>query len=452
MVTRIDGGTTTESVLGLNHSFTVGTVQDGDWLFCDFPITSSARNITQTAGPTLTQVGPTAGANQSGLALRAYKRKLTAADSGATFTLTNDVSGLKASISWIVLRDLNQTDAVADFNYRPATGVTDSATTNHPAAAIASAASYGVPLVFAADFRGSTQPNTSVWTPPAGYTKDSENFSGGTTNLVSSVCAYASGFSAVAAGAAVSPGIFQSDVSAFGASFTLILKLPNVPPTVSAGVDQVVGVGQPFTLTGEASDSDGSVNTVAWSLDSKPAGAADPTLTGASTSTATSSGGAATPGDYVYRFTATDDAGTPNSATMTLHVVTATPRPNALIAAGGCVAVGAADIPAALADESPTSYAETGANPAGTQMIVGYPGWAPGQETWDFSYAKSDNTAGIQILAELLCGSTVIDSVTVTATTTPQTATRVLTSAMRALITNRQVQSQMRRRYTFTTV
>src|SRR4051812_22722561 len=112
-LSRVAGGTTGESTSGLTHSFTIGTVLDNDWLICAFPYASGSRVVTQTAGPTLTEIGAP-GAAQSGATLRVYKRKLAAADSASTFTLTNDGAGLKAAMSWIIIRGANSTDIVGD--------------------------------------------------------------------------------------------------------------------------------------------------------------------------------------------------------------------------------------------------------------------------------------------------------------------------------------------------
>lgn len=91
----------------------------------------------------------------------------------------------------------------------------------------------------------------------------------------------------------------------------------NQPPVVSAGSSQTIT--QPAstaTLTGTASDPDGSISTLAWTFVSGPA---TPTIASPSTASTTVNGLTAA-GDYIFRLTATDNSGTAVAADVTITV------------------------------------------------------------------------------------------------------------------------------------
>jgi beta-glucanase (GH16 family) len=77
---------------------------------------------------------------------------------------------------------------------------------------------------------------------------------------------------------------------------------PNAPPEVNAGADQILRSGNSIMLTGSATDSDGTVESYAWTVQSGPN---TPTLSDDDTEVLTASGLVA--GIYVFRLTATDD-------------------------------------------------------------------------------------------------------------------------------------------------
>lgn len=104
----------------------------------------------------------------------------------------------------------------------------------------------------------------------------------------------------------------------------------NVAPAVSAGPDQTVQPGT-VTLTGSASDSDGTVASRHWTCTSYP-GATAPTLTGATTNTVSFTGVA---GVYTLQFTATDDQGASSSDTANVYVQAATVTPSAAVENSG---------------------------------------------------------------------------------------------------------------------
>jgi len=95
----------------------------------------------------------------------------------------------------------------------------------------------------------------------------------------------------------------------------------NLPPTASAGQDQLVMVGEPVTLRGTAVDPDGDPIAYEWRLASAPTGSlaqiAQPTL-------ATTSFVPDVPGVYLAMLTPSDFVGPGTSATATITAATAT--------------------------------------------------------------------------------------------------------------------------------
>ncbi|MET1255731.1 LamG-like jellyroll fold domain-containing protein [Aliikangiella maris] len=99
----------------------------------------------------------------------------------------------------------------------------------------------------------------------------------------------------------------------------------NQPPTADAGADQTVNATATVSLSGTASDSDGSISSVGWSqvsgamleISNATTNSATVTLLAVSTDT-----------DFVFRFTATDDNGATASDEVT---ITATPNHQALL-------------------------------------------------------------------------------------------------------------------------
>lgn len=139
--------------------------------------------------------------------------------------------------------------------------------------------------------------------------------------------------------------------------------LPNDPPVVTAGAAQSVAAGATVTLAFTATDGDGSIASRATTFDYPTSGA--PTITGGTTNAPTFTAGAAG-SRYVVRHTATDNLGATGSATTEVFVpvaggTTMRPEPvNGTNVVGTWTAVGAATHGAALADESDTTYNESG--------------------------------------------------------------------------------------------
>lgn len=134
----------------------------------------------------------------------------------------------------------------------------------------------------------------------------------------------------------------------------------NILPVVSAGVDQSVPVSTLVTLTGTASDSDGTIASQGWTQLTGPT----VTLSGSGASrTFTPTVG----GVYTFQFSATDNDGGISTADMTLRVRDSSATVWRISSnAGGFVNTGgAADLVAALGDASDTTFAESPAAPSG---------------------------------------------------------------------------------------
>ena len=91
----------------------------------------------------------------------------------------------------------------------------------------------------------------------------------------------------------------------------------NQNPTANAGTNQNVTLasGLSVTLTGTGSDTDGSVASYAWTLKTKPAGAADPAIASANTAS-TAVSGFKKAGDYEFQLIVTDNEGAASAASV----------------------------------------------------------------------------------------------------------------------------------------
>ncbi|WP_250633018.1 gliding motility-associated C-terminal domain-containing protein, partial [Rhodoflexus caldus] len=127
------------------------------------------------------------------------------------------------------------------------------------------------------------------------------------------------------------PGVFRYSLTVTdnaGASNTREVQLtvnaaPNRPPVVSAGIAQSITLPtNSVTLTGSASDPDGSIASVRWTQVSGPNTAA--IATPANVQTLVSG---LVQGTYVFRLTATDNAGATASADVSVTVNAAPNRP-----------------------------------------------------------------------------------------------------------------------------
>ncbi|MCP3099730.1 discoidin domain-containing protein [Myxococcus sp. K15C18031901] len=142
----------------------------------------------------------------------------------------------------------------------------------------------------------------------------------------------------------------------------------NQPPVANAGADRSVALPSAgITLTGSATDSDGSVVSYAWTQVSGPVA----TLSGANTLSLSVSG--LTAGTYVFRLTVTDDDGATHSDDVTVTATSADTLTNVVKGKPTTAMQASGSFPAARAtDDNLTTRWETSVNPdrPGTYLDV----------------------------------------------------------------------------------
>jgi PKD repeat protein len=114
-----------------------------------------------------------------------------------------------------------------------------------------------------------------------------------------------------------------TDSQGASASDTVVVRVGNLPPVVNAGPDQTVNEGATVTLTGSASDPEGSALTYRWTITGTDG--APPVPLSSPTSTTTRF----TPtdnGTYIVALTATDSQGAMGTDTVTVRVQNVAPR------------------------------------------------------------------------------------------------------------------------------
>jgi hypothetical protein len=138
----------------------------------------------------------------------------------------------------------------------------------------------------------------------------------------------------------------------------------NAAPVVSAGSDKSVALNSTVSLNGTATDSDGTIATILWSVDSYPATmSGPPTIANANTLAANFP--ASNAGVYVIRLTATDNLGASTASVTTIYVPASSVTVRRVVENTGLFTVtGAANIVAALSDAVAASYLESPASPA----------------------------------------------------------------------------------------
>lgn len=104
---------------------------------------------------------------------------------------------------------------------------------------------------------------------------------------------------------------WQDDVTGFIGPYSV----PNELPVVSAGVDQTVNTSTTVTLTGSATDSDGTISTTSWTQISGT------TVTLSGTGATRTFTAPASPETLVFRYSATDDDGATVTDDVTITVV-----------------------------------------------------------------------------------------------------------------------------------
>lgn len=150
-------------------------------------------------------------------------------------------------------------------------------------------------------------------------------------------------------------------------------SVANTPPIASAGGNQTVSSGATVNLTGTASDTDGSIVSTVWSYVSGSS-TGSPTLTGGNTLTPSFTAGTA-PQLYTLQLLVTDNLGGTASATVEVRVAVTgatdvRPLPFAAAKTGTWNRVGGSSSDgAALADESDSTYMESGSL-SGTEQTL----------------------------------------------------------------------------------
>lgn len=148
--------------------------------------------------------------------------------------------------------------------------------------------------------------------------------------------------------------------------------VPNDLPVIDAGSNQSVSSGATVNLSGSATDPDGSVVSTVWSYVSA-ASTGSPTLSGGSTLTPSFAAGTA-PQLYTLQLTVTDNLGGVSTDTVEVRVpvsgaTDARPLPFAASKTGTWTRTGGTSDGGALADESNSTYIESGAISGVEQMI-----------------------------------------------------------------------------------
>jgi hypothetical protein len=137
----------------------------------------------------------------------------------------------------------------------------------------------------------------------------------------------------------------------------------NIPPTVTVGANQTSTIGTTVTLTSTASDSDGTIASRQWVVLAYPAGSTSPTLTGATSATATFVPSAA--GVYTFGFSAVDNLGASSTqATTTVYIPGSTVVPISVTINTGPWTVSGAGVPE-LSDSNDSTYVESPPSPTG---------------------------------------------------------------------------------------
>lgn len=354
-----------ESSSATTRNLTMPTVQDGDAaLLCLAVATGSTTFTATTSGLTWTAVASAVTA--SGITSQLwYIQNLASTDSAKTVAVGTSAS-MKIAGGLVVLRGVATTGLINAVQTKNAgsttTPTTPSVTGTAPGAAV---------FTFVGQSRGGTTPNTTTADPNSGQgvTEVFDAFTTGTASLSS--CCAGIDVSGLDNGEAYPARTFTFEQSAQYTAWAVVLKPGNVAPIVDAGQTQEVLSGDTVNLSGTASDPDGSISGVEWTIEEYPEHYLDdpPEITN-DTSLTTASFDTTAPGKYVVRLTATDNSSATAYDDVTIWVCTTTARVYAVHTAGGWTQYGAGDdIPATLKDGSDTTGAQSPNNPSNSATV-----------------------------------------------------------------------------------
>lgn len=332
------------------------TVQPGDLILAFFY--AGSGNMTQaiSGGGAGSSWSSVYAADATNLAAYCWQKTAVAADAGATATVTTTLGSTNVQrILNIVVWSGAQVGANA-YSFASAAGTARTC----PAVTASSANAW---LVNTCVDRGS--PGSTNFTLPGGLTaREAVYLTGG--GAVSAVVAGSNG--AVGSGSVGANTITGTFSTSTALTSTVVLEPVSVAtPTANAGADKTTTVGTGVNLSGSASGGTPGY-TYSWALTSALGGAAA-TLTNGTTATPTVTPTA--PGVLTYTLTVTDSGAQVGTSSCKVYVTSSSVRPIAITSnSGGWAAVGAvADSAAAMADNDPTTYAQSPDSPSSPSTL-----------------------------------------------------------------------------------
>jgi hypothetical protein len=419
-----------ESSSAATRDVVVPTVQDGDALVLVVGTASGGITFTVTDnGLTAPLAAVDTIATQSGACSQVFTvADLVVADSGKTVSIGTS-STLKVSGGLMVIRGADTDGIVDTFAKKTAGATTTPSTPTLVATANAVSAIYVTHQA-----RGAVTPNITTLTPDASVTADIEAFTSGTTSL--SACFVGHDFGTEWNTAdTIGAETITSDQSALYSAWTISLKPSNLAPEVSAGTNQAVPAGTEVALEGTATDTDGTIASVAWSFTSVPPGVTPPAITDDDTLNPTFT--PVTAGTYVLELEATDNDAAVSTDTVTVWATTTTALAESVSSAGGWTVSGEADIPAALSDSSDTSFAQSSEDPVSDPLVLALQPMPVGAKTLNYRLGMAAASPTGTFVLALKQGATTIATRTHTDVDDTIVAGEwVLTSGENALITD----------------
>lgn len=278
-------------------------------------------------------------------------------------------------------------------------------------------------------FFGERVSSQTAVTAPTGMTSRVSYFTGGGAG----VSAMIADVPQPSAGASGTKTAIYGVGSAVGAGVLLALKpISNIAPSVNAGSDQTVAAGTLVTLSATSTDSDGTVVTRAWTQTSGP------TVTLSAPSAASTTFTPASGGTYTFVHTATDNGGETGTDTVVVYVPQVNSVPISVVSnPGGYVNVGgASSIPAALADSSDITFAESPDMPSGAALTLAFNPLSPGLVTVTTRARCTGTVSTMTMVTGLYDGGALIASWTDVVTTTNTNYVHITTELEAADITD----------------